>query len=73
MNDASYASAADEAAKKSRAESTGRVKVVAWMAGLTAFFVLLSIDESPTWPGAFMVACVVAMVTFVCYLILRQR
>jgi hypothetical protein len=73
MNDASHSSSTDETARKTKTESTGRVKAAAWTAGLTAFFAIAMISDSPTWPAAFVAGCVIAMVAFVCYLILHYR
>jgi hypothetical protein len=54
-------------------KSAGRVKAAAWTAGITAFFVLAANDDSSSWPAAFVSVCVVAMVAYVCYLILYYR
>jgi hypothetical protein len=50
-----------------------RIKTAAWTAGLTAFFVLAAVDDSPTWPAAFVAGCVVLMVGYVCHQILHCR
>lgn len=53
--------------------ANGRVNAVAWTAGLTAFFAVAAISDSPTWPVACVAGCAVAMVAFVCHLILRKQ
>jgi hypothetical protein len=60
-------SSTDDAVKKTR------IKAAAWTAGLTAFFVLAAMDDSPTWPAAFVATCVVGMVSYVCHQILHYR
>jgi hypothetical protein len=70
MSDVSHSSSTDEATRKAKTESTGRVKAAAWTAGLTALSAIAVIDDSPTWPVAFVLGLVVVMVAFVCYLIL---
>jgi hypothetical protein len=62
-----------DASRKHETGSNGRVKAAAWTAGLTAFCSLAVIDDSPTWPVAFAVASVIAMVAFVCHTILYYR
>jgi hypothetical protein len=57
-----------DAAMKSK-----RIKIAAWTAGLTAFFVLASMEDSPSWPAAMVAVCVVAMVGYVCHQILHYR
>ena len=57
-----------DAAMKSK-----RIKTAGWTAGLTAFVVLASMDDSPTWPAAFVSVCVVVMVGYVCHQILHYR
>jgi hypothetical protein len=73
VNDASPASSTTGNITNAAANFSGRIKAAAWTAGLTAFFVLASLSDSPTWPEAFVAACVLAMVGFVCYLILYYR
>jgi dipeptide/tripeptide permease len=53
-------------------ERTKQVSVAGWTAGLTAFFACCTLAESPTWPMAFGVAAVAAMVAVVCYFILGR-
>jgi dipeptide/tripeptide permease len=48
------------------------VTVAGWTAGLTAFFACLALGQAPTWPMAFGVAAVAAMVAVVCYFILKR-
>jgi hypothetical protein len=57
-----------DAAMKSK-----RIKTAAWTAGLTAFVVIASMDDSPSWPAAFVAVAVVAMVGYVCHQILHYR
>jgi hypothetical protein len=54
-------------------ERTKQVTVAGWTAGLTALFMCISLSQSPTWPMAFGVAAVAAMVSVVCYFILKTR
>jgi len=55
------------------ARTSLRVKAAAWTSGITAVCTLAGIDDVNTWSAAFVVACVIAMVTFVCYQILYYR
>jgi hypothetical protein len=48
------------------------VTVVGWVAGLSAFFSGIALTQEPTWPVAFGIAAVAAMVTIVCCSILRR-
>ena len=53
-------------------ERTKQTGVAGWTAGMTALFARITLDQSPTWPVAFGVTAVVAMVAAVCYFILQR-
>jgi hypothetical protein len=72
MNDSTQQATTPEAKKGSEAERTQQVRVVGWVAGLSAFFAGITLTESPTWPVAFGIAAVGAMVTIICCFILRR-
>ncbi len=48
-----------------------RVSTAAWTAGMTAFFAAGALAGVPTWPTAFGVAAICAMVAVVCLRILK--
>ena len=54
------------------AERTAQVKVAGFTAGISAVVALWALVENSSWPLAFGVAAVAAMVAVVCYFILRQ-
>ena len=58
--------------KNAAAERTKQVTVAGWTAGVTGFFALGSLAGSPSWPVAFGVAAVMAMVAGVCHFILKR-
>ena len=53
-------------------ERTKQVTVVGWVAGLSAFFSVATLTQSPTWPVAFGIAAIAAMVAVVCHAILKR-
>jgi hypothetical protein len=61
--------AASPEAEKERAQ---QMSTAGWTAGLTAFFSLGALASAPTWPTAFGVAAICAMVGFVCLRILKR-
>ena len=61
-----------EAAQDLDGERTKQVTVAGWTAGLSAFFACIALSQAPTWPMAFGVAAVAAMVAVVCYFILKR-
>jgi len=61
-----------EAAQELDSERTKQVTVAGWTAGLSAFFGCIALSQAPTWPMAFGVAAVAAMVAVVCYFILQR-
>jgi hypothetical protein len=72
MNDSTQQAATPEPNKGSEGERTKQVTVVGWVAGLSAFFSGIAFTQEPTWPVAFGIAAVAAMVTIVCCSILRR-
>jgi hypothetical protein len=54
-------------------KTPGRIKAAAWTAGVSALCVLAVVDDAPTWPVAVVAIGVVAMVAYVCHLILNYR
>lgn len=73
MNGSTQQSPMPEPAKGNDAERTKQVKVVGWTAGVSAFFAMLAIDSSPSWPVAVAVFGVAAMVSAICYFILKRE
>jgi len=55
-----------------QASRTKQVGLVCCVAGVTAFFALDTLAETPTWPTAIGVIAVMGMVTAVCYLIVKK-
>jgi hypothetical protein len=53
-------------------ERMKQVTVAGWTTGLSAFFALGALATSPSWPVAFGVAAVSAMVGTACYFMLRR-
>lgn len=53
-------------------ERTKQVTVAGYTAGTSVFFLALVIGSEPTWPAAFAVAALAAMVAVVCYHILKR-
>jgi dipeptide/tripeptide permease len=72
MSDTTQQSPKTEAVQELDGERTKQVTVAGWTAGLTAFFACLALGQAPTWPMAFGVAAVAAMVAVVCYFILKR-
>jgi dipeptide/tripeptide permease len=67
INDTTQQSPESDAAK----ERVNRVSTAGWTAGLSALFACIVLGNSPTWPVAFGVAAVAAMVGVVCCAILK--
>ncbi|MCX6911257.1 MAG: hypothetical protein NTY01_24890 [Verrucomicrobia bacterium] len=61
-----------EKVDKAAAARTEQVTVAGWTGGVSAFFALVTLGQSPTWPAAVGVAAVMAMVAVACYFILRK-
>jgi hypothetical protein len=55
------------------AERTKQVTVAGYTAGVSAFFALGCLGVSSSWPTAFGVAAVSAMVAVTCYFILKRN
>ena len=55
------------------AERTKQVTVVGWTAGLSAFFAVGALASNPSWPMAFGVVAIAAMVATACYFMLRKN
>ncbi len=54
-------------------ERTKQVTVAGYTAGVSAFFAVGGLTLQPTWPVAFGVAALAAMVAVVCYFILKKQ
>ena len=54
-------------------ERTKQVEFAAWTAGLTALLGVGIFATNSSWPTAFGVATLSAMVTIVCYFILKKK
>lgn len=52
-------------------ERTKQVTVAGWTAGLSAFFIVGALTANASWPMAIGLIAVSAMVTVVCYFILK--
>ena len=48
------------------------VEAAGWTAGLAALFLTGALSANPTWPVAFGVAAIAAMVATVCYFMLKK-
>ena len=72
MSDNTQPTPTPEPNKGGDPERTKQVTVVGWVAGLSAFFAATTLFQSPTWPMAFGIAAIAAMVTMVCYFILKR-
>ena len=53
-------------------ERTKQAGVAGWTAGLSAFFAVGAAAAEPSWPVAAAVTAVAAMVSVVCYLMMRR-
>lgn len=53
-------------------ERTKQAGAAGWTAGLSAFFAMATAAAEPTWPVAAGITAVAAMVSVVCYLMLRR-
>ena len=53
-------------------ERTKQLEVAGWTAGVTAVVALGTLTTAPTWPTAIGVTAVAAMVSVVCYFIVRR-
>ena len=73
MNETTQPSASDKETKNAEGERTKQIKVAGWTAGVSAFFAVSALVAGPTWPVAIGVAAIAAMITTVCYFILRSN
>ena len=53
-------------------ERTKQVTVVGWLAGVFAVAAGITLINAPTWPAAFGIAAVAAMVTVICCYIVKK-
>ncbi len=53
-------------------ERTKQMSTAGWTAGTTAFFALNAVALSPSWPTAFGVAAICAMVAVVCLRMMKR-
>ena len=53
-------------------ERTKQASIAGYTGGSTAFFAVCALVMNPTWPVAFAVTAVAAMVAFLCYCILKR-
>jgi hypothetical protein len=72
MSDPAEQSPKTEGVQDLASERTKQVSVAGWTAGFSAFFACIALSQSPTWPMAFGVAAVAAMVAVVCHSILKR-
>ena len=73
MNETTQPSASDKETKNAEGERTKQIKVAGWTAGVSAFFAVSALVVGPTtWPVAIGVAAIAAMITTVCYFILKK-
>ena len=72
MNEPPSKPPAGETDPTAAAVRTKQVTVAGWTAGVPAFIALVTHGETSTWPAAFALASVMAMVAVVCCLILRR-
>ena len=63
---------APTASVEAEKERTKQMSTAGWTAGTTAFFGFNAVALSPTWPTAFGVAAICAMVAFVCLRIIKR-
>lgn len=73
MNELPLKSPVADPDRRTETERTQQVTVVGWTAGVSAFFALVALGQAPTWPVAFGVAAVMAMVALICHLILKRE
>jgi len=71
MNDTTEQSPKTESCQDLDTERTKQVTVAGWTAGMTAFFACGTLGVSSTWPVAFGIAALAAMVAVVCYFIVK--
>lgn len=60
-----------KAAEQAQKARTERVATVGWTAGLAAFFLVMGMGSSPTWPMAVAICAIAAMVASACYFMLK--
>ena len=60
-----------KAAAEAQKERTAPVAAVGWTAGLSAFFLVVGMGSSPTWPMAVAICAIAAMVTAACCFMLK--
>lgn len=72
MNQPSESAGAKPADAGLARERTRQAGIVGWTVGLTAIVAVSALARHPTWPFAFGVAGVAAMVGFVCHSILKR-
>ncbi len=61
---------------QNKAAETGhatQVTVAGWTAGTSVFFLAILMGTADSWPTAFGVTALAAMVAFVCYFILKSH
>jgi hypothetical protein len=73
MSDITQQSPTPEPNKRGDGEHTRQVKVAAWLAGVFAVVAAIGLANAPTWPVAFGIAALAAMVTVVCCSIAKKR
>ena len=73
MNDTTPQPPTPDPLKGSDAERTKQVTVAGWTAGVSAVVAMMTVTHSTSWPEAFAIGAVAAMVTAACYFILRRE
>jgi hypothetical protein len=54
-------------------QRTHQVRAAGWTATFAAFFAAVALSQEPTWPVAVGVVAIAAMVTVVCYTVLKRQ
>ena len=73
MNEPPIKSPPGEPDPNADGERTKQVTVAGWTAGISAVLALTTLEGNPSWPAAFGVAVVMAMVAVVCHFILKKE
>jgi hypothetical protein len=72
MNEPTQLDSSREPVNSGDGERTKQVTVAGWTAGISAVAALGTLEMQPTWPVAFGVASIAAMVAVACYCILKR-
>lgn len=72
MNETSETSPVTQPEVELARERTKQASIVGWTGGLSVFFAVGALATNPTWPVAIGITALAAMVTFICYGILKR-